>query len=221
MLTTTQRLINNKDLAISHYSFYQRMAQMIIGWGSVGLVYFSLGWREVDSIILPELWLDKQIAFTPYGIWLYLSFFILIPYAYATVAPQRLLRLRYAMQLCALFSGMVFLFLPSELSYPDIVGEGISVQLLKFLIANDSPQNCLPSLHAALSFTCVMSLWNKNKLKKSVIIVLIGIAICISIIQLRRHLSIDVSAGLLVGLVAYFMVIPFKKLLETAKRSVR
>jgi membrane-associated phospholipid phosphatase len=220
MLTTAQRLMNNKDLAINHYSFYQRMAQMIFGWGSVGLVYFSLGWREVDSIILPELWLDKQIAFTPTGIWLYLCFFILIPYTYATVAPQRLLRLRYAMQLCALFSGLVFLLFPSELNYPDIVGDGISVEWLRFLMANDSPQNCLPSLHAALSLTCVISLWEKNKLKKSVIMVLIGIAICISIIQLRRHLSLDVSAGLLVGLLAYSMVTPFKKLLETAKRSV-
>jgi hypothetical protein len=203
----------------NQYTFYQRITQMFIGWGTVGLVYFSLGWRETEAIILPELWLDKQLPFTPTAIWLYLAFFILIPYTYVTTPAERLFRLRYAMQISAIISGIIFLALPSQLSYPDIAGQGASVEMLRFLIANDSPKNCLPSLHAALSLICVITLWSKQKVIKSILITVAGLAIGISIIQLRRHLTIDLSAGLMVGLFSYYMAKPLENVYQSAKRT--
>ncbi len=192
---------------------------MVIGWGTVGVVYFSLGWREAEALLLPELWLDKQLPFTPAAIWVYLAFFLLIPYTYITVPAERLLRLRYAMQLCALISGVVFLILPTELNYPDVTGHGISAELLRFLMAIDSPKNCLPSLHAALSLVCVIALWQKQQLLRSVSIVVCGLAIGISIIQLRRHLTIDVSAGLVVGCIAFYVAGPIARVRQSAKGS--
>jgi membrane-associated phospholipid phosphatase len=189
----------------TQYSLYQRLVQMMIGWGSVGVVYFAFGWRETQTLVLPKLWLDQYIAFNPQGIWLYLLFFILIPYCYITVAAKRLLALRYAMQVSAILSGIVFLMIPTTLDYPVIVGQGLSVEVLKFLVTNDSTQNCLPSLHAALSLICVIALWQSQQLMKSLFIAALGIAIGISIIQLRRHLSIDVGAGLIVGLLSCYL----------------
>jgi membrane-associated phospholipid phosphatase len=67
------------------------------------------------------------------------------------------------------------------------------------LQAADSAQNCLPSLHGALTLLCVWALCDKRHLLRSTLAVVLGVAICYAIIALRRHVSIDLAAGLAVG----------------------
>jgi len=181
------------------------LKEMFLGWGTVALVYFSLGWYSPTAVVIPELWLDQQLSFTPSALWLYLSFFILIPVTYFKVHADDLLHLRYAMQISAIISGLFFLFLPSQLVYPQYTDNGISSQWLALLVAFDTHQNCFPSLHASLTTICVMMLVNKQRLFRSMIMVLFGIAIGVSIIKLRRHLTIDVGGGVVVGVCAYFL----------------
>jgi len=178
---------------------------MILGWGTVGLVYLSLGWRDSQPVTIPELWLDHQLSFTPAAIWMYLSFFVLVPYTYFSVQLSSLRCLRFSMQISALISGVFFLLLPSQLNYPPITEQGISADFLNVLIRIDSHQNCFPSLHASLTTICVIMLCDKEKISRSLLFLVLGVAIGISIIKLRRHLTIDVGAGILVGVVAYYL----------------
>jgi membrane-associated phospholipid phosphatase len=175
---------------------------MVLGWGSVALVYFGVGWLEVSPAVIPQVWLDRQLPFTVHAIWVYLSFFLLIPYTYCTVVPQRLTQLRVAMQIAAVVSGLFFVILPTSLSYPPVVQQGVSAQLLLHLIAVDSPNNCFPSLHASLTVICILVNLNRQNLLRSIGFLLAGIAILLSIIMLRRHLTIDVGGGMVVGVLS-------------------
>src|SRR5450830_130755 len=177
-----------------------RLLHQLVGWGSVGLVYFSSDVLQGQGILLPETALDRAIPYSDAAIWLYLSFFLLIPYAYLAADAARVRWLARAMALSALACGVVFLLYPTTLAYPPVGGGNAwSTQALRMLQAADSAQNCLPSLHGALTLLCVWALCDKRHLLRSALAVLLGISICYAIIALRRHVSIDLAAGLGVG----------------------
>ena len=186
-------------------NFSRRLLYLLAGWGSVGLVYFSSDWLQGQGTllphILPETFIDRAIAYSDAAIWLYLSFFILIPCTYLVASPARVRWLARAMAVSALICGVVFLLYPTTLAYPP-VGDGTawSTQVLRMLQAADSTQNCLPSLHGALTLLCAWALLERGRLLRSVLAVLLTLGICYAIIALRRHVSIDLGAGLLVGL---------------------
>ena len=178
-----------------------RLLYLLAGWGSVGLVYFSSDLLQGEGMLLPETFVDRAIAYSDAAIWLYLSFFILIPYTYLVATPQRVRWLARAMAISALMCGVVFLLYPTTLAYPSVGdGTGWSTQLLRMLQAADSTQNCLPSLHGALTLLCAWALFERERPLRSVLAVLLTLGICYAIIALRRHVSIDLGAGLLVGL---------------------
>ena len=182
-------------------TFTLRLLYLLAGWGSVGLVYFSSDLLQGQGVILPETMIDRAIAYSDAAIWLYLSFFILIPYTYLVVSPARVRWLARAMAVSALLCGVVFLLYPTTLAYPPVGdGMGWSTQLLRMLQTMDSTQNCLPSLHGALTLLCVWALCDRALPVRSVLAVVLGLGICYAIIALRRHVSIDLGAGLLVGL---------------------
>ena len=178
-----------------------RLFYLLAGWGSVGLVYFSSDLLQGQGVLLPETFIDRAIAYSDAAIWLYLSFFILIPYTYLVVTPQRVRWLARAMAVSALICGMVFLLYPTTLAYPPVGdGMGWSTQMLRMLQTMDSTQNCLPSLHGALTLLCAWALFERERPMRSLLAVLLTLGICYAIIALRRHVSIDLGAGLLVGL---------------------
>ena len=182
-------------------TFFKRLLYLLAGWGSVGLVYFSSDLLQGQGVILPETVIDRAIAYSDAAIWLYLSFFILIPYTYLVVSPARVRWLARAMAVSALLCGVVFLLYPTTLAYPPVGdGMGWSTQVLRMLQTMDSTQNCLPSLHGALTLLCAWALFERERPIRSALAVLLTLGICYAIIALRRHVSIDLGAGLLVGL---------------------
>ena len=182
-------------------TFTVRLLYLLAGWGSVGLVYFSSDLLQGQGVVLPETLIDRAIAYSDAAIWLYLSFFILIPYTYMVVSPARVRWLARAMAVSALICGVVFLLYPTTLAYPPVGdGTGWSTQVLRMLQAADSTQNCLPSLHGALTLLCAWALLERERPVRSLLAVLLTLGICYAIIALRRHVSIDLAAGLLVGL---------------------
>lgn len=182
-------------------TFFKRLLYLLAGWGSVGLVYFSSDLLQGQGVILPETVIDRAIAYSDAAIWLYLSFFILIPYTYLVVRPARVRWLARAMAVSALLCGVVFLLYPTTLAYPPVGdGTGWSTQVLRMLQTMDSTQNCLPSLHGALTLLCAWALFERDRPIRSALAVLLTLGICYAIIALRRHVSIDLGAGLLVGM---------------------
>jgi len=177
-----------------------RLKHMLLGWGCVGLIYNTADrWQSVGQVLQPGP-IDRLIPFDPAGVWLYLSFFLLIPAAYFSCPEKRLIWLRSAFQLAALTAGAAFLAWPTTLSYPAASGGTLSSSLLAALSQIDSAQNCFPSLHMALTVLAVWALHDDQRPAKNTLFWLWGLGIAFSIIQLRRHLFIDLLAGIALGL---------------------
>ncbi|HGE6662903.1 TPA: phosphatase PAP2 family protein, partial [Serratia marcescens] len=156
--------------------------------------------------------LDRAIPFSPTAIWLYLSFFLIVPAGYLLAPLPRIKWLTLAMQLTALGAGAVYLLWPTTMAYPQNDGVGISAQLLAALTRVDSPQNCLPSLHMALTVLAVWALSDGERKVRTALWMLWGVAIAFSILQLRRHLFVDLAGGALLALFAGWLALRMKTL---------
>ena len=179
-----------------------RLSQMLFGWGFVGLVYnVTDRWQGTGYVLRPGA-IDLLIPFDPVGIWLYLSFFLLIPAAYFYCPQARLPWLRSGFQLSALIAGIIFMSFPTTLAYPAAPAGSLSSTLLATLASIDSPQNCFPSLHMALTVLAVGALHDSTRPTKTALLWIWGAGIAFSIIQLRRHLLVDVTAGTGLGLLS-------------------
>ncbi|TQI81020.1 PAP2 superfamily protein [Serratia fonticola] len=181
-----------------------RLWQMLLGWGFVGLIYScSDRWQGAGYQLTPS-WVDRAIPFSPHAVWLYLSFFLIIPLCYLLCPLSRIRWLRSTMQISALVAGVIYLLWPTTMDYPVDQGSSLSSVLLAALIHVDSSQNCLPSLHVALTALAVWAVLDSQKKLRSALLVLWGLAIAVSILQLRRHLWVDLlSGGALAMVVGY------------------
>ena len=183
----------------------ERIVHMLWSWGTVSLIYGTTRFMPGTRWLIPETWMDAQITFSASGIWFYLAFFLFVPWAFFHAHASRIVRLRYAIQISAILSGIVFVFFPTSLNYPPLPADSIHAKLFEVLLMIDTVQNCLPSLHAAMTLLALLSLWDWKKKPQSIFYLVIALMIGVSIIQLRRHLLIDVTAGLLVGLIAQLL----------------
>lgn len=189
-----------------------RLWQMLLGWGTVGIVYNLTDRLQGAGTLLPPSALDRALPFSPSAIWLYLSFFLIVPAGYLLAPLQRIKWLTLAMQLTALGAGAVYLLWPTTMAYPQNDGVGISAQLLAALTQVDSPQNCLPSLHMALTVLAVWALSDGERKMRTALWMLWGVAIAFSILQLRRHLFVDLAGGVLLALFAGWLALRMQTL---------
>ncbi|ELY5930418.1 phosphatase PAP2 family protein [Cronobacter turicensis] len=179
-----------------------RLRALLLGWGSVGVVYSTTDLLQRAGHKLPPLWFDSLTDFSPSAIWLYMSFFLLVPAGYWLTPLSQVKWLMRATQLAALCAGVIYLAWPTTMTYPAVSGEGISVEALRLLLAVDSPQNCFPSLHMALTLLMVWGISQRGQWRYTLTAVLWGAAISVSILQLRRHLFIDLVGGVALTLLA-------------------
>lgn len=186
--------------------FWTRMRALVLGWGTVGLIYTLSRSLQGEGRLMQETPLDQRIPYDPSAIWFYTAFFAYVPWAYFAVEPGRLQWLRRSMQVCAVICGTIYLLWPTTLSAPALPPasptEAIGLALLRLLHAVDTPQNCVPSLHAALTVLCAWALLGTQsalRYAQSLLALVLGAAIVFSIVQLRRHLVVDLVAGVAVG----------------------
>ncbi|QUY46433.1 inositol phosphorylceramide synthase [Serratia plymuthica] len=187
-----------------------RLRQMLLGWGFVGVIYSSADlWQGVGQRLSPSA-IDRWIPFSPAAVWLYLSFFILIPLGYLLAPVHRVKWLATAMQLTALGAGAIYLLWPTTMAYPVDSGTGLSSEALAALIGVDSAQNCLPSLHMALTLLAVWALSDRQRKVRTALLAVWAVAIAVSILQLRRHLFVDLASGALLAWLAGWLALRIK-----------
>lgn len=182
-----------------------RLTKLCIGWLTAGIIYVFSGFITKAVWIVPETYIDTFIPFDPAGIWLYLAFYIYIPYVFIVADAARVNPMALAFVLSAVISGIVFMLVPSSMVYPKIQSDGYSTQILNFVMQTDTPQNCLPSLHGSLLTICTMAVWDERKRIRNIACLLMTLSMYYAIIQVRRHLFIDLVAGIGTGVVTYLI----------------
>ena len=114
--------------------------------------------------------------------------------------------LRVAFQCCGVVSALVFIAFPTSLAYPSHVALQTDGGVFwAWWHHMDTPQNCLPSLHASLTtVVCLAWLTSPQAACKQrwVIFVWYGL-ILFSILACKRHFALDVAAGMALGTLCY------------------
>ena len=181
-----------------------RLGSFALALGVVTLCYKLSGMIQLvigrDAAVITETALDKLIAFNPMASWVYVSFWGMILASFLLARPASVALLNRTMIGCAGLSSVIYIAYPTRLDHASILplatGDNTSHALWRLIHQVDtalaSSQNCLPSLHVAITLLCVVAMWRD---KCFALWTLWGVAIILSVVQTRRHLSLDVLAG--------------------------
>lgn len=183
--------------------FSKRLIFLLCSWLPAGLIYFATSFGTGTAWVVPETQIDAFIPFNSNGIWLYLLFYLFIPFGFFASNSTTIKPVSLAFLASAVISGILFLAFPSTIIYPAFEVNDLNSQVLNFVAQSDTPFNCFPSLHGSLITICSIALLEKVKRIRNLITICITMIMFYAIIQTRRHLFFDLGAGIIVGSVTY------------------
>lgn len=173
--------------------------------------------------VMPAIWLDRLIRFTPLALPVYLSLWVyvsLLPAFFAT-RPE-LYRHGLAMTLMCALGLSIFYFWPTGAPAPDI--DWAQYPDVKFLKNIDASGNACPSLHVATAF--FSGIWLHHLLRRfgaPLWIRLFNWTWCTGIIYstmaIRQHVAVDVGAGLVLGGLAAWLSLRYQAHAEAARKG--
>jgi membrane-associated phospholipid phosphatase len=153
---------------------------------------------------LPLTFLDRTTPFLPWSFWIYTSDYVLIASVVYLLREKShfdaLARMGYAvLGLCGLF----FLFFPTTYPrpvYPETVSLFVGAPM-RFIASVDTPSNCFPSMHVALTGVSAWAL-RKRCQPLAISYAVWTLAICLSTLTTKQHYVWDVAGGLAIMLLA-------------------
>lgn len=172
-------------------------------------------------LILP---LDGKIPLLPWTVCIYLFSFIFWAVNYTLAArrtPRQAYRLFCADFIAKIICLLLFVALPTETSRPEISGSDVWSALLRLLYTIDQPNNLFPSIHCIASFLSAVGIATEKTIPLwyRLLSFAIMLAICISTVTTKQHLSLDVLGGILLAAVS-FAVSNVQKILESYIKQV-
>lgn len=180
------------------------------------ILYFVSKLLQGDLNLVGNV-IDTKIPFVPaffipYCIW-YLMIFI-IPYYLYCKDKDKFIKYTMAYILCSMIGNIVFISYPSTVARPTVTGTDIFSLIAKFIYWIDTPTNCFPSLHCAISMLFILYICeskNTNIITK-ISVCIISILIMLSTLFTKQHVVVDFISGDILALIVYLIVKPSKKL---------
>lgn len=163
-------------------------------------------WKEGMQFYALGTPLDRAVPFTPWTIWVYLLYY---PFCFSPIVLLnnidifRRVAAGFLMEFVLAF--VVFLTFPVKMVRPAVIVSSLSTKAVAILYSIDPGFNVFPSLHVANSLFVALIFY---RYRKSIGIVFLVIAVCISISTLfvKQHYALDIAAGLLDTLIVYPVV---------------
>ena len=186
-----------------------RSRQLFWAWAFVGCCYTlaSVWPNTVQPWVIQPSFIDKAIGFQALWLPVYVSFFVFIPYGFFTLPSGQLPVLRTAFQTCGVVSALIFILFPTTLVYPDASTAKLGAGAWwAWWHQMDTPQNCLPSLHASLTTMVWLAILRSSPqaaCKQRVLMSVWYGLILFSILACKRHFALDVVAGMALGGVCF------------------
>ncbi len=152
------------------------------------------------------------VFFIPYCIWYFMIF--LVPYYLYCKDKNKFVKYAIAYALCSIIGNIVFVAYPSTVARPEITGTDIFSLMAKLIYWIDTPTNCFPSLHCAISMLFILYVCeDKNTtLLTKISTIIMSILIMLSTLFTKQHVVSDLISGDLLAVIIYFIVKPSKKL---------
>ena len=180
---------------------------------SLYVLYFPVGsWSLAMEGNHPDIALDHAIPFIPGWIHVYVMIYA------AAMLPVAVVRHRDYFRRVALAYFLVeatalalFLIYPVHMALrPEITQvDSFITWGLKLCFSNDTPSNCLPSLHVADALLGALSIWRINR-RVGVFALTLAFLIAVSTVLVKQHYLADVFAGFLLAGAGYRLIVrPF------------
>ena len=116
---------------------------------------------------------------------------------------HKMYQIPYSLIICFLF----FVFYPTTNVRPELVGNGIFVQGMRFLYQIDKPVNLFPSIHCMASWFCCIGIRRDKKIPVwyKIVSVMIAVLVFVSTLVTKQHVIVDVIGGVVVAELTWFV----------------
>jgi membrane-associated phospholipid phosphatase len=174
------------------------------GYAAFCVLYLGSAAAAIGTpYLLEPTALDRAVPFVAQSIWIYLSQFVLLPYALATASDDAA-RTRgfYAMLVATVIAAAIFVLLPTRVTPGAAPSDGLIGLAWHGLRLADTAHNAFPSLHVALSAIAGILLWRTRRM----IAVAWPALVVVSTLTTRQHVAWDVAGGFVLAAIAWVLV---------------
>ena len=178
-----------------------QITAMILGYLAFSAMYLGAGHIKLAaSTTLAPGALDAAVPMLEWSVWIYLSQFVLLPFAIASARDDvDRSHALYGMLVATVLATVVFLLWPTEIVRHAPTDGTVTAWAWRMLHDVDVPSNCFPSLHVALAVIAGRTLWRRGV---RVVAVLWPALIAVSTLTTRQHVALDVAGGLVLAALA-------------------
>ena len=154
--------------------------------------------------------LDRNIPFIPETISFYFLAYLFWIINYILISrgeKKQFYRFITADLLSRTVCFLFFIFLPTTNVRPELQGNSIWIQMVKWLYKVDEPANLFPSIHCLVSWFCVIGIKNRTDIPNwyKGISFVFALLICISTQTLKQHYMIDWIGGILLAEITFWI----------------
>ena len=200
-------------------------AKLLVGW-PIYIILFMITERiPPERCHVVHCVLDDMIPFNEYFAIFYYGWYALVAvslFYFLLYDAKRFKELQIFIIITQVLAISIYFIYPTmQTGRPDVLGDNIFCDLMRFMYSVDTPTGVCPSLHVAYSLG-VVSVWLKRK-KTSIglkwFVVIFSILVCCSVVLVKQHSVIAVAAGLCVSLIAEYAV--YKQWYRSVVRLLR
>ncbi|MGG0184667.1 phosphatase PAP2 family protein [Bacillus rhizoplanae] len=188
----------------------------------VSFLYDELNRSTVGAVNVTTK-IDAWIPFTkefivPYLLWFPYLYGALIYYCFAD-------RKLYYVTLSSVILGdllsfSIYYMWQTTVTRPEVIGNDVFANLVRFIYSIDQPVNCFPSIHVLTTFVIMITAYKRKKQNKWEygLLTFVGVLIILSTLFTKQHSFIDVITGIVV---ASFLYAAMQSVFELRKQKVK
>ena len=157
-----------------------------------------------------ELPFEEKIPFWTWSIIIYFGCYVFWIVNYILSTRNGLgnaIRFAIAEMMGKITCCIVYVLYPTTMIRPEVTGNSIWDQIVKWLYQVDAPNNLFPSIHCYVSWFCFIGIRSQKNISKGykIFSLIFALAVCVSTLTIKQHVFIDTFSGIILAEVCYFL----------------
>ncbi len=181
----------------------------ILTWVADFLAFYIGKLSPVPPVEIKIAW-DQSIPFIPAFIVVYVLAFVQWAAGYLIIMKDGRDTTRRVFSgeiLAKLISFMFFIFMPTTIQRPEVVGRGVFEWMTRVIYAADTPMCLFPSIHCLCSWICWRGTFYMKHVSKAYqgFMLVLTLLVFASVVLVKQHYVVDVLAGIAVAEIGLFL----------------
>lgn len=151
--------------------------------------------------------LDGKLPMIPWFVYIYVLAYVSWYLGFILICRDRPEKcgVLLAEMVAKLICFMIFLIVPTRITWPELTGNGFAVWIMRNVIRRyDSPDVLFPSIHCLENWLCWRGMFGCKSLGRGVkaAYLVMAILVFLSTLLVKQHVLVDLPAAVLVGEIA-------------------